>query len=104
MLSHNLDNSNIEARKMVYLQKVIDDCKVNNIQLVMCYSPYYGQGIPKSIRMVEKLAAKNHVPFLNYGDDARFQKPKYFQDASHINDTGAKEYSMEVCRAIKGLN
>lgn len=90
----------IEERKLVYLQKFIDGCKANNIQLIMCYSPYYGQSVPKSIRMIEEMAAKNKVPFLNYGDDERFQKPEYFQDASHLNDTGATEYSKEIVRIL----
>lgn len=66
----------------------------------MCYSPYYGQTIPASICLIEELATKNNVPFLNYGDDVRFQKPEYFQDASHLNDTGAREYSKEITRVL----
>ena len=92
---------NIEERKLVYLQKFIYDCKHNNIELVMCYSPYYGQLIPKSIRMIEELAEKNGVKFLNYGDDACFQKPEYFQDASHLNDAGAREFTKEIACMLK---
>ena len=88
----------IEERKLLYLQKFIDDCKANNIQLVMCYSPYYGQSVPKSIRIIEGMAKKNDVPFMNYGDDVRFQNPEYFQDAGHLNDTGARVYSKEIVR------
>ena len=91
----------IEERKLLYLQKFIDDCKANNIQLVMCYSPYYGQSVPKSIRIIEGMAKKNDVPFMNYGDDVRFQNPEYFQDASHLNDTGARVYSKEIVRLLK---
>lgn len=94
---------NIEERKIEYLQQFIDDCKENNIQLIMCYSPYYGQSVPKSIRIIEEMAKKNNVPFLNDGDDVRFQKPEYFQDASHLNDTGAREYSKEISRVLKYL-
>lgn len=95
------EDPNIEERKLMYLQKFIYDCKSNNIQLVMCYSPYYGQIVPKSIRIIEEMAAKNDVLFLNYGDDKCFQKPEYFQDASHLNDTGAKVYSKEIARILK---
>ena len=34
---------------------------------------------------------KNSVKFLNYGDDVCFQKPEYFQDASHLNDAGVRD-------------
>lgn len=104
VLSPASDNPNIEARKLMYLQKFIDDCKNNNIRLVMCYSPYYGQAIPKSIRIIEELADKNDVPFLIYGDDIRFQKSEYFQDASHLNDTGAKVYSREIANMINSFD
>ena len=94
---------NIEDRKLLYLQKFIDDCKTNNIELVMCYSPHYGQTIPTSIRIIEQLAKKNDITFLNYGDVAYFQNPEYFQDAGHLNDTGAKIYSMELSRVLKQM-
>ena len=94
---------NIEDRKLLYLQKFIDDCKTNNIELVMCYSPHYGQTIPKSIRIIEQLAKKNDITFLNYGDVAYFQNPEYFQDAGHLNDTGAQIYSMELSRVLKQM-
>ena len=92
---------NIEERKLVYLQKFIDDCKHNNIELVMCYSPYYNQATPASICLIQEIAEKNDIMFLNYCDEVNFQKPEYFQDASHLNDTGAKEYSKEITRKLK---
>ena len=96
VLVSSSEKSNIEQRKLMYLQKFIDVCKAHDIKLVMCYSPYYGQSVPKSIRMIQHIAEEKDVLFLNYGDDVRFQKSEYFQDASQLNDTGAKEYSMEV--------
>ena len=92
---------NIEERKLVYLQKFIDDCKHNNIELVMCYSPYYNQATPASICLIQEIAEKNDIMFLNYCDEVNFQKPEYFQDASHLNDTGAKEYSKKITRKLK---
>ena len=97
------EQPNIEEQKLVYLQKFINDCKVNNIKLVMCYSPYYNQSIPKSIKMIEELAKINGVCFLNYGNDARFQVPEYFQDPSHLNNNGAILYSKEISRILKRM-
>ena len=97
------DQLDIEECKLVYLKKFIDACKNNNIKLVMCYSPYYNHKIPQSIRMIEDLAERNYVEFLNYGSDIRFQKPHYFQDASHLNDIGANEYSSELAFVLKRI-
>lgn len=44
----------------------------------MCYSPYYGQPILKSIRMIEELAKKNCVNFLNYGGRGTFPETGVF--------------------------
>ena len=66
-------------------------------------STFVGQPILKSIRIIEELAKKNDVKFLNYGDDVRFQKPEYFQDASHLNDTGGKEYSKVIVSMLSSL-
>ena len=101
VLAPSSAHPNIEDRKLLYLQKFIDDCKNNNIELVMCYSPYYGKEIPTSICMIEKLAKENDVRFFNYGDNNHFQKPEYFQDAGHLNDIGAKVYSKEIARLLK---
>lgn len=101
VLASSFAQPNIEEQKLVYLQKFIDECKDNNIELVMCYSPYYGQPIPKSFRMIEELVEKNGVNFLNYGDDICFQNPEYFQDASHLNDTGARVYSNAISSVIR---
>lgn len=101
VFSSNVEQPNIEKRKLVYLQKFIDDCKANNIKLVMSYSPYYKRITPQSIRMIEQFAKENDVSFLNYGEDARFQKSEYFQDEGHLNDTGAKIYSKEIVSMLK---
>lgn len=41
--------------------------------------------------MIERLSKENDVLFLSYSDDGRFQKPEYFQDASHLKDVGSNE-------------
>ena len=100
MLVPSSEESVIEERKLVSLLKFMCDCKANNILLVMCYSPYYGQSVPKSICMIEEMATKNDVMILNHGDNERFLKPKYFQNSSHLNDIGATEYSKAVARVL----
>ncbi len=104
VLSPSVDRPQVEDRKLYYLQKFIDDCKIHDIKLVLCYSPYYGQTTPSSIRLIEELAQNNNVLFLNYGNDDLFQNNEYFQDASHLNDKGAKEYSKVVASTLKRVS
>lgn len=77
----------IEARKLVYLQKVI----------VMYYSPYCGQEIPACTYVAGVATRKNGVKFLNYSG---FQEPAYSQDAIHLNDTGTREFSNEIASIL----
>lgn len=83
------------------MQKLIDLCKVNNIKLVMCFSPYYNSKPTKGIELIKDMASKNGISFLDYGLDERFQNPEYFQDASHLNDSGARTYTEEILKQIK---
>ena len=91
----------IEDRKIEYIHKFIEICMDNNIKLVMCYSPYYKAEISKGISLIESIAKEQGIPFYDYGVDERFQKPEYFQDASHLNDDGAKAYTKEVVGRLR---
>lgn len=95
------DNPTIEDRKLEYVQKLITLCKANGIELVMCYSPYYGSRPSASIEMIRELAQTNGIMFYDNGQDERFQKTDYFKDASHLNDTGAHVYTYEIIKRLK---
>ena len=90
----------IEERKLEYVRKLIDLCKVNDIKLVMCYSPYYYKKSSEGIVRIKDIARSNGIMFLDYGSTEHFQNSEYFQDASHLNDTGAHEYTEEVLKNI----
>lgn len=99
-----LDSSNdviIEERKLEYVQKLINLCKANDIKLIMCFSPKYNYKLTEGIERIKELAHNNGVLFLDYGQAEQFQNPEYFQDASHLNDTGAHVYTEEILKQIK---
>lgn len=91
----------IEERKVVYVRKLIDLCRKNNIELVMCFSPYYNSSMPQSVSLLKDIAAEEGVPFFDYYSSEEYQRPEYFKDASHLNDTGARLYSREIAHRIK---
>ena len=93
-------NPVIEESKVIYLKKLIKLCDEKDIKLVLCYSPYFGSTPNKGIQMIQEIARENNIRFLDYGQNESFQKPVYFQDASHLNDTGAKEYTKEIITNI----
>lgn len=99
--SNKSNKTNVENRKLVYIQKFIDMCKNNDIKLYMCYSPYYHKVVPYSIHIIQNIAKKNNVPFFEYSMTKEFQNPLFFKDAGHLNNDGAHIYTAEIAKRIK---
>lgn len=95
---------NIEKRKLEYMLRFIQMCKNNNIDLLLCYSPYYNKKQGEAVEMIKNIAAQNNVPFLDFCEDLRFQNAEFFKDPSHMNDIGAKEYTKVVAHYICDSN
>lgn len=93
----------VEDNKVAYLHKLINICKQHNIKLAMCYSPYYGVKPSKSSATIKDIAEEENIMFLDYSLVEEFQKAELFQDASHMNDTGADAYTLEVVQQIMKL-
>lgn len=91
----------LDSIKIQYIKKLIALCKQNDIKLVMCYSPYYKKPMPEGAKVIKQIAQQENVIFFDYNTDVRFQNEKYYQDASHMNDTGAKLYSKDLVGKIK---
>ena len=92
----------IEPMKIEYLKKTITLCKQNGIELFMAWSPYYKyREDVERVNMIRDLALQQGVQFLDYHDDPQFQYARYFQDAGHLNDTGAKRYTEKVVSKLK---
>ena len=50
--------------------------------------------------MIEEIADMNNVKFFDYGNDERFQRAPFFQDAGPLNDTDAKKYMMDIAEML----
>lgn len=99
-----IQESIVEDLKVEYVRKLIRLCKTNNIELVFTHSPQYRGKETEGIEMIKDIAMEQEVPFLDYFSDVRFQNPDYFQDAGHLNDAGAKEYSRVVVDDLRMLS
>lgn len=97
----NGDNVEYEKFKIKYVEKLINLCKNNRIQLVMTYSPHYKKEIPASVHSAEIIANKYDVPFINCGLEEHFQNNEYFSDENHLNDVGAHVYTTYIIERIK---
>jgi hypothetical protein len=94
----------VDSLKLSYVAKLIDMCKSNGIELVLCYSPTYQISKSSGIEAIKSLAMSQSIPFLDYSNDVRLRDSKYFKDESHLNDTGAHVYSSLIAHEVKQIH
>ena len=96
----------IDWEKIKLIEEMIQDCKSHNIAFVFVMSPVYGgQYSNRKLQPVIDLATKYEIPFLDFSDAEEIVNDyTYFQDRTHMNDSGARIYSKIVADAIIEYN
>lgn len=94
----------IDTVKIAAYRAILETCKNNNIRLFVVCSPYYDHldKEDRSISMAREMAGEYGVPFWNLSAQADFMdKPEWFDDETHFNDTGARLFSKFIADKIK---
>lgn len=95
----------IDAEKVEYLEKLIEEGKKEGINFVLVTSPTYAHN--KDNRWTDKIkeiANKENVKYLNFENDSVFMAHiDWFSDPDHLNDTGAKELTIKLIDVLKTL-
>ena len=96
-------NKEISPKKVVYFEKFMDLCKKENICLIVVVSPNYLVSKEKKwVDQIEKMTAKENVPFLYNEKDSLFlTHAEWFNDPFHLNDEGAHVYTNAVIEKIR---
>lgn len=94
-----LDNKVPTEKNIIYLQKMVDLAKVNQIQLAFIVVPYEGwQEEDEAIySWIEEFARENDVLFLNGNRklrDMKFDPATDYAEASHLNYSGACKFTL----------
>lgn len=85
----------IDSLKLSYIRKIVRDAQSRGIEFVFVTSPKY-RADSVSIQPVKDIADELGVPFWDYTDAPEFQKMEYFKDPMHLNDEGAKKFTIEI--------
>lgn len=107
-------NKQIENRKISAKNKLdsiminaytsfITDCNTAGVKLYIVCSPYFEIAIEKdeSITIAKEIAYKKNIPFYDFSNDSTFlNKPRFFADIAHLNDSGAKVFSTKLIEQI----
>lgn len=102
------DRTLIDNQKFLYVNRLIDLCKSNNISLYVFIAPaYYVLKNPKDgdwKEMIKKTCREKDIQIYDYEQDSLFlSHPEWFFNPMHLNDIGAKEYTKRVVDDIRSL-
>ena len=100
------ETKKVDSLKIHYFRKFIQLAKDKDIQLICYVSPTYKVSSNEDYYLpVKQLCLQYDVPFFYYADCPIFSgKKKYFQDRTHMNHTGACQYTEEVNMLVKNIN
>ncbi len=85
----------------------IQECKENNIKLVVVFSPFYieGQEIEVNFDVImqfyRELMKKHDIPFYDYSKIPINYSTEYFYNMMHLNKTGAEMFSKQLASDLK---
>lgn len=98
-------NGLIDVNKINALKDIAAICKMKNIVLIFICSPIYrNDSNIKNSQEIKKIADAYQSQFWDFENDSVFTKhPEYFEDITHLNDTGAKIFSKKVAERIESL-
>lgn len=84
-------------------ESFIRDCKNSKVQLYIVCSPFFirRSHIDYSVQLADQIAKKYNVEFYNYVTDTNFiNHATLFDDPAHLNNDGAKIFSITVANRI----
>ena len=96
------DSYIIDNNKVKIIKDFIELCKINNVPLIIVYSPIYEKNANnKEISFIKNLAKKQNIQFLDYSSDSIFLNNRtLFKDPTHLNNKGAVLFSKMVTNKI----
>lgn len=97
---HTADDGTIRAENEVFLRRIAQLCRDNNINLILItppsWSAYYQlldkNQLNKTYEIVHKICNDYTLPYFDYLKDPRFLEEDFY-DCDHLTDAGAKKFT-----------
>lgn len=92
------DAFEVDPVKVFYLEQLVKEASGLGTQVVFVVSPSWRGGgyTVDAFAPVQQIAKRYGVPFYEFVDSDYCENPDLFKDSSHLNDKGAKEFTMDV--------
>lgn len=91
--------SSIDLTKIWFLEKLMLECREDNVELIIVASPKFGASSTTVLKPVVDLCEKYDVPFWDYYLD--MHDVHWFCDNMHLNYEGSQEFSKTIIQRIK---
>lgn len=86
----------------LYLQKIVDVCKENNVRLILCDAPRMKCSNQQFDNYLKAFAEKNQIEFWNYSDfEPILSDLRYFYDPIHINGPAADIFTKDLIDRLR---
>lgn len=88
--------------KLYYLEKMIKEAKGKGTNIVLVVSPTWKGGpyAVKAYSAIKSMADRYGILFIEYIDSEICNNPEFYEDSSHLNDKGAREFSNDLFSKI----
>lgn len=99
--------SNVDSLSVVLFEQFIKECKSENIELVLVYSPEYIEGQKyvtnrnEVIDIFKSFGAEYNLTFLDYSNDSLSMDRNLFYNSLHLNKQGAELFSAKLAHDLK---
>ena len=94
----------IDTLKIRYVERLIGIARAKEIPVLFIASPKYGCTDSSELDPLKGICLENQVPFLDYYSSQEFNSHReWFQEATHLNATGARIFSSIICGDINSV-
>lgn len=101
--SHRIFTINRKCEK--FLNRSIEICKKNNIEVIMACSPSMGISKGNFINFISNYCVNHNIPFLNWNGDTVYTKhSELFYDVDHLNSEGAALFTKDFITRYKEIS
>ena len=91
----------VDTARVALLERFINDCKKNDIQLIIVFSPMYVCSKEDVLKFPRDLAQKHHLTFIDHYRDSDFVgHAELFYDFGHLNRKGAELFSQKLSKEL----
>ncbi len=97
---------NFDTASIHLFEQFIQECKADNISLILVYAPEYIEGQTyisnrsDVINLYRSFSEKFNLPFYDYSNDSICLDKNLFYNSMHLNKTGAERFSSKLAHDI----